>query len=220
MNDYNKKSRIGTSILLVIFAILMLTAAFWRQDRVEKNTEELSETINEVINKKLSSEFPDFDAIQHMKSIRLASDFESWTPKSQIDPKMVITKLLVNKGELSKAYVLIDVVQQDRPLTKWESVYLKLNNTGGHLFRPQTLAVPESDSTILLYALDDVPYLLTLPYSEQKSPKRVDWFTEFVPNSEIEVISFISSLRKAKIKNLEIYYECLNDSECQVSVKE
>lgn len=166
------------------------------------------------------SEYPDFDALQKMKSQTVVEEFESWTPNSKKEPEKVKVVMIVSGGKLSKAYFLIRAVQEDKPLTRWESVYLILNYTGGHLFRPQSLKVPPSSDTTLLYALDDVPYLARTPYSEQITPSRANWFAMLEPNRKVRIETFISSLVPATLKEITLYYQCeSDDSDCEVTLE-
>lgn len=166
------------------------------------------------------SEYPDFDQLSNLKKISIATEYETWTPEAVMAKAKVNNTVVVQRGSIAKAYVYIRASLNDRALTQWESVYLKLNNLGGHLFRPQSLPVPPSNKTQLLFALNDVPYLDAVPYSEQKTPARVNIFPLFKEKAEITIISFISSLRPAKLEELTIYYECIDGNEsCELVIK-
>lgn len=165
------------------------------------------------------SDYPDFDSLPKLKRLVLAKDFESWTPGGKISDIKLVTKIVVQKGSLSKGYLFIRASVNGGPLTQWESVYVKMNYRGGHIFRKLSLATPTSNSTQLLFALNQVPYLANGSYSELRSPLFTDWFPLFRDRNEIDVMSFISSLRPAKIDELTLYYQCLNDEKCQLTKK-
>jgi hypothetical protein len=164
----------------------------------------------------LPSQYPDFDSLSKLHKLVLANNFESWTPSAKLDNKKLITEIIIEKGSLAKAYLFIGASVSSSPLTQWESVYVKMNNKGGHIFRPLSLAVPASTSTQLLFALNQVPYLTSAPYSELKKPLFTDWFALFKDKSEINITSFISSLRPAKIDELILYYQCLDEDSCNI----
>lgn len=203
---------IGIGVLGVI--ILNYTTDIFRTPRVIEKQISPSSTPLIII-----SDYPDYEATKNMKSLSLANDFESWTPDANIDTKKVINTVIVEKGSLAKGYLYVKASLNEKPLTQWESIYVKMNSLGGHLFRPQSLPVPPADKTELLFALNDVPYIMGLPYSEQKMPARVSWFGLFKDKQSINVVSFISSLRQAKIDNLILFYQCIDDSVCELKLK-
>ena len=162
-----------------------------------------------------SSEYPDYDSLSKLHKLTLAENFESWTPKQNINYKM-INRIVIREGQLSKAYIYAKVSLNNSPLTQWESLYFKASNTGGHLFRPLSLPVPSSTSTELLYALNQVP-ITGIPYSDQNKSKITNIFQLFKTKKQLQVISFISSLRPAKIEELSLYYECVEDDLCNLT---
>lgn len=174
------------------------------------------------------SEFPDYDSRKNLKFLTIKTDFESWTPNTNLENNKVINTLIIENGSISKGYLYIKTSLRGKdtvdwkdatPLTQWESVYVKMNNWGGHLFRPQSLKVPPSDKTELLFAINDVPYLSTLPYSENRIPLRADWSKFFWNKSQISIVSFISSLKPARIEEMILYYECANNEDCNIVLK-
>jgi len=104
-------------------------------------------------------------------------------------------------------------------LTKWESIYMKMNYEGGHLFSPQSLPVPRSQKTELLFALNDVPHSGDFFYSEQTVPYRANWFAYLTEGNRIDFFTFISSWRPAKLEEVTLYYECTKDSKCELTLE-
>lgn len=173
-----------------------------------------------------ASEYPDFDALAVMKSVPIVQDFKSWTPNPpKVDDDKVKTVIAVSGGHLTRAYFLIHALQEGRPLTQFESIYLKVGAVGtspigGHLYRPQSIKVPPSNNTTLLYALDDVPYLKSAPYSERKTPDHVDWLKLLAPGKKVAIMTFISSMVPAEINDITLYYQCdINEPNCSVTVQ-
>ena len=175
------------------------------------------------------SEYPDYESTLSMNNLNLVENFESYTPNSQILNKNVASGIILKNGKISKGYLDIVVSINNKPLTTWESIYFKApynignsNLYGGHIFRPDSLKVPPNDKTHLLFALNSIPFLSILPYSESKQPKTYDLFKILNENKEIKFLAFISSLNPAKIDSIKIYYECDKDSnsgKCSLTIK-
>ena len=175
-----------------------------------------------VVEEPAPSDYPDYEQTKSLNKEVIVSDFSSWTPNSEIKPENVNTTLLVENGNVVKGYIYVRASLNNKALSQWESVYLKLNNViGGHLFRPYSLAVPAGEKTELLYPLNSLPYLLSTPYNERYMPKQSNLLSLFKDGAEITITTFISSLRKAKIEELSLYYQCQEeDEECSVVVKQ
>ena len=221
----NKKFNVVYSAFLLLIAVFVLFFSLKLQYDNEKDQETFTSAVREELNKAIEnnlsspSNFPDFESLSRLKKIELIKNFESWTPSSQLRSEKIKRFLIVEKGALSKGYLYIRVSLDNKALTQWESIYVTMNGRGGHLFRPQSLPVPSSQKTELLYALNDIPYLLDVPYNERGIPVRTNWFNQYKEGSQIEVLAFISSLRPALIEELTLHYECARDSDCLLSIK-
>jgi len=107
-----------------------------------------------------------------------------------------------------------------KPLTKYESVFVKFNDAGGHLFRPMSLETPEdAAATSLLYALDAMPVLPNVPYDETRTPETADLVATLADGKTVKLTAFISSLRPALIEELSLSYVCAVGSDCSVTLK-
>lgn len=110
-------------------------------------------------------------------------------------------------GEFSKMYLYVKAfVDYDKPLTSWDSLYFKIDNTGGHLdqYNEFKLPVPESDIGGYLYDLK-----LTSPNN---------FFGTIINERNINAIVGVASARKGRIlKEAKIYYECFQDSDCSIT---
>jgi len=235
MNDQkNKQANLGITIFFFLVAVLLIGFSVKQQLNSERKEEELTKRISEQVTKEVvtkveqtlaeqtlskPSEFPDFDSLSRLKKLLIVEDFESWTPEANVKDDKIKKVIVVEKGTLAKGYIYIRASLDNKALTKWESIYLKLDDIGGHLFRSQSLKVPEGEKTQLLYALDNIPYLQSVPYSESRVPISANWFQLFGDKSEIEVLTFISSLRPAKVEEVSLYYGCVDDSECLLELK-
>lgn len=242
-----KKTDIGINIFLLLIAAFLLFSSAQQQMDIEKEREKLSQEItnkigkeSEEISNKISEEvsanvakevlieieqslpkppaLPDYDSLNNLKLLTLVKNFESWTPNAEIVNDKVAEVNIHQKGELAKGYLFIEASLDKKALSKWESIYIKINNEGGHLFRSNSLPVPSSGNTELLFALDDIYYLSSVPYSERRTPSNLSWFNYFQDGKIINLITFISSLRPALINEISLYYGCIKDGECVLSL--
>ena len=124
------------------------------------------------LNISTSSEYPDYSSLKDLKKLVIVENFQSWTPNS--DPKTFksIERMILEKGNITKGYIYVKTSINNKAFSSWESIYMKMNDNGGHLFRPNSLPVPKSDKTELLFALNNIFYLPSIPYSETKTPKK------------------------------------------------
>ncbi len=225
----NKKSNIGVSIFLFLIAITLIGFSLKRQFDLEKTNEELSEKISQQVSQEVvkkvdeatskPSDFPDFNSLSRLQRLIVVDNFKSWTPETKLQEDKIKKVIVLDRGSLSKGYVYIRISLDEKALTKWESIYMKLNDSGGHLFRKESLAVPPSEKTEILYALDSIPYLQSTPYSEMKVPFYADWFQLFRNDEKIKMLAFISSLRPALIEEISFYYQCVENDDCHLSIE-
>src|SRR3989344_1366268 len=213
-NEFLKKlaSKAFPTVLFVgsILVLYFFTGIFDRAEQVLTPTPTPTATI-------LPSEFPDYEAYKSMeKRLVIAENRESYSPKNQ--PKVGrLTKQLTTSGQFSRIYIYIEAsVDNGKPLSQWDSIYMAMGSEGGHLFRPHSLKFPGDTITRLLYGLNQIP-VISLPYSENKIPAALNWFDNFTNNSVIKFDTFLSSLRVGgKINSIELRYECEGDSECEI----
>jgi len=227
--NITKFKNVGVNIFLFILAIALIVFAIRQQigekDKNSNLTEEISQkVVQEIKNESSSStnnnpEFSDFQSLASLKKLTIVNNFESWTPSAEIDNNKLMKKIILKKGELSKGYLYIKVSINNSPLTTWESIYIKLNNEGGHLFRPNSLKIPNPKTTEILFPLDNIYYLESVPYSEKAIPKSVNWFNLLKDKKELELLTFISSLKPATIEEISFYYDCKIESDCILDVK-
>ena len=166
-----------------------------------------------------AGEYPEYAALQGMRSVELAGNFESWTPDAKVDPEKTRTAVLTVAGNVSDAFLLVKASREGQPFTQWDSFYFKLNDTGGHLFRPQSLKTPDSIIPSLLFNLYDLPYLPSVPYSEEREPERANLLAMLKPGARLYLTTFISSLKPGSIEGLTLYYACAADSDCSITIK-
>ncbi len=209
MNDFWR--RISASAFLLVITLVAIGAFI----ESSKNNEPV---IIPVIS---PSEFPDYDAFQVMeKRLIIVQDQESFSPKD----KSIIGRVEKNikiKGEFSRAYLYVESsVDNGKPLSQFDSIFINLDYSGGHLFRKDSLKLPNGNITKLLYGLNQVPVLNSIPYSETKTPKILDWFNLLQDGNIMRFDTFLSSLRPGgKLNLIEIRYECEVGIVCEMSIQ-
>jgi hypothetical protein len=198
---------------LVSIGVLALIVLNFTTDIFEGDTPQVATTTPIVI---LPSEYPDYEALSSMKSLVIASG----TPSYALENEPVVGRIgkeLALKGDFSRAYLYIEAsVDNGKPLSGWDSIFMTLNYDGGHLLRSRTLKVPGDHITRLLYALNQVP-VITLPYSDESDPSIRNWFDYFNNKNVLDFNSFLATSREGgRIEKIELRYECKSYSNCSI----
>ena len=179
------------------------------------------------------SQFPDYDSLKDLHATELLQEKDS-SSRNINDDALTNIKLSI-KGRFSRMYLYTEVSVNNKPLTDWDSLYIKFNTSppiltelqaGGHLYRSKSLAVlTDNKATRLLYNTSVVPYLSSAPYSEARIPEIVDWFSSVFDNdgsstSTVRFDTFLSTKRNGKIHLIALYYDCDSETpECFISKK-
>jgi hypothetical protein len=203
------------SVVFIAAALFFFGAAL--KNRSDKNAEPSKSAAG--TSQAASGEAQLYEDLDGMKSLELAKDFPSWTPGAQVEAEKVDSGILQASGKVAKAYLNIKASVGGKPLSKYESFFLKFNDIGGHLFRPQSLKTPEYPSTSLLYDLREVAILPNLPYDENRAPEKADLAAALLDGKKVKLTAFISSLRPAQIEEMSISYVCVGGSECAITLK-
>lgn len=161
-----------------------------------------------------------YDDLAGMQQVQLAKEFASWTPDAKLEDEKTRSLLLSVKGQVAKAYLSVKASVGGKPLSKYESVFVKFNDDGGHLFRPQSLETPgDAAATSLLYDLDALPVLPNVPYDETRTPDTANPAALFKDGRTVKLTAFISSLRPALLDDLTVSYVCADGSDCSIAIK-
>ena len=210
-----KQLNIAIGIVFIAAAGILVAMAASRQSKVGPNGPEESATSTEAT----SLTTADYDALKGMKQIMLAQNMESWTPDAKLSADKTVSKQLMVKGNFDKAFLVAKASEGGDALTRWDSFFFKLNDLGGHLFRPLSLPTPAAQDTSLLYNLKDVAVLPNVPYDENRTPDHDDLSALLKDGHTVVVTSFISSLRQSQIDELSISYACASGSDCSLAIK-
>ncbi len=176
------------------------------------------------------SEYPDYDAIRGKNpdpDIRKAlitndcpqegckSDRPATQELNAIDKKYKV------KGRFARAYLYTEaIVDYGRPLTAWDDIYFKINGFGGHLIKDENLLpVPPGEISIYLYDFKSISYYPTINDKEKRENRHNNINLSFLFQDSImlDIEVFISSDRPGRImKEITIYYECYEGSNCNI----
>src|SRR3989344_5599840 len=157
MSDPKKRANTGVTIFLFLFASVLIFLAFKQQFESQEKEAELTQRISQSVTEQVvnrveqtlskPSEFPDFDSLSRLEKLVVVSDFESWTPGANTQDEKIRKVIILDRGDLAKAYIYVRASLDSKALTRWESIYVKLDNSGGHLFRKESLPIPKGDKT-------------------------------------------------------------------------
>lgn len=156
--------------------------------------------------------------LEGKKKIVIAEDFASWTENATVSDATTVSRSLSVSGDVEEALLYVDASVDGEPLASFHSFYFKLVNSGGHLFRPDSLDAGKGEGTTLLFDLSKLPYLPSVPYSEDRDPDVMDLTLLLADGTRPLVTSFISSLDEGAIHELSIHYSCAADSDCDISL--
>ncbi|MBU1557722.1 hypothetical protein KKC45_02065, partial [Patescibacteria group bacterium] len=190
--------------------------------------------VAEVTPKEIDNpEYPDYDALSSLIPLELMKNTDS-SMYNKDDKRF--TKYLEIYGDFSRMYLYTEASVNKKPLTDWDSLFVKFNDeppyldnlkAGGHLFRPKSLKLPKDEKvTRLLYNTSVVPYLPTIPYSESRTPITVNWFEDVFrePQSPKEIRkvrfdAFLSTPELGEIHLIALYYKCTRETpNCYIKV--
>ena len=229
--DNSLWKRVVASALLLVLTVLAIWLLITRINKDGKADLPVGDIKPVVVE---PSEFPDYNSLSILTPLELIKEKDS-NAKNIND--LGLKKYLEIKGDFSRIYLYVEASVNDKPLTDWDSVYVKFNTeppliansqAGGHLFRPKSLKVPtDNKSTRLLYNTSVVPYLSNLPYSEVRNSSNVNWFEEAFKNFEkpndirkIRFDTFISTTERGKIHLIALYYKCAEETpSCYIKIK-
>lgn len=206
-----QKLNAAISVVFIVAAVVLFGVALKNRKAAEPATEASTPAP--------SQESQQYQDLAGMRQLELAKDFASWTPGAKLEPEKTRSGILAVTGKIAKAYLTVKASVEGKPLTKYESVFVKFNDAGGHLFRPQSLPSPDSGVTSLLFDLGAMPVLPSIPYDETRTPVEADLVAVLQDGKSVKLTAFISSLRPALLEELTLSYVCAEGSDCAVASK-
>jgi len=229
MKETNSKVFWGYLILVFVAAVTSVAGIY-----IGNKVKEAEKPPQIVIQPpELPSQYPDWDAIKgkNPDTKILVARFTSECPSGGCvnhKPATVefdgIHKKYEVKGKFSRAYLYIEAtVDYQRPLTVWDDFYFKVNGLGGHLIDDKNLLpVPPSGISRLLYDLRSISYFPTIRDKEKNTNKQLDisLFALLQNGIILDITAAISSDRPGRtMKEVSIYYECFEGSDCSIQEK-
>ncbi len=175
------------------------------------------------------SQNSDFDFYNTLNKIALSSSTESWVNKNGKVEGRIYKKFIRVDGDISNAYLFVEVsVDNNKPLTVWDSIYVSLRKevggylyepVAGHLLRSKSLNIPPSNTTRLLYDMQQIPFT-TIPYSDNNNFVNKNWLSNIQTAKTFQFETFLSTSRKGgKIVNISIGYQCAQETpNCKLEV--
>lgn len=211
-----QKLNTGISAVFIVAAVVLFGAALKNRGESEQPSD--ASTAGE--SSSATSPTQAYDDLAGMKTLELANGFASWTPGAAVEDGKVAGGTLAVSGDVAKAYLAVKASLDGKPITKYESVFVKFNDAGGHLFRPMSLETPgDAAATTLLYDLAAVPVLPSVPYDETRTPETADLLATLADGKSVKLTAFVSSLRPALVEELTLSYVCAAGSDCSVTLK-
>ena len=229
MNQKDFKQIARESIILIgvsVVALIVLdnTTSIFKTPKeviIEKQVPVIIGPVEIKEPKPKPSEFPDYDAYELFeKKVILVENNRSFVTKDY-NKIGEIRKQFLTEGKFRRAYIFINAsVDNGKPLTSYDSIYVTLNYKGGHILRNKSLAIPASNTTRLLYDMQEIPYITNVPYSENKQPLFVNWLAELNSGNNNSLYTFLSSWREGGlIEEISIVFECEENSSCDIILK-
>lgn len=175
------------------------------------------------------SQYPDYDALKgsnadpNIKSVNIIFDCQQGgcinnKPATQDFDGVAHTYKVT--GKLSRAYLYADLaVDYKRPLTSWDDFFASLGSYGGHIILDDNLLpVPPGQDSRYLFNLNSISYYPSLLAKNNKSAiNNINVFSIFQNGNTFDIHVTISSNRPGRVmKEVLIYYECFQGSNCSI----
>lgn len=159
------------------------------------------------------------------KKVVVVKDFKN--SSKQGESTETFEKFLVVTGTVSEGYLYIKADIDGHSLAMgYGDIYAKLIESatgiyreyGGHLIENQSLNTPKSDShTELLYDLASVKYKRSFNDSNTEVLSG-NWLEVLNNTHSKKIIGFSSTEQNGNIQEMTIYYSCLKNTNCSISV--
>ena len=196
----------------------------------EQVIDQQKEVLSEIKKESNNSAFPDFNTIKgdnpdtkiHVERITKDCPNEGCVnDHSAIVEFDGIKRRYKATGKFSRAYLYAELlVDYNRQLTNWDDLYFTMNNQGGHILSEQSsLPTPNGDTSKYLYDLRSISYYPTIRDKERKInlKSNINFFYFLENQSSFDLWVSISSNRPGRVmKEVSIYYECLEGFDCEI----
>ncbi|MDO8469171.1 MAG: hypothetical protein Q7S29_05435 [Candidatus Peribacter sp.] len=209
----------SASVTVICLAAFIL----WQQHFGQSNNDQKFVDIQQQLDSLEKVSYPDFyKATKEFKQFTVTNNLSSYVDTKGI-PQGTVDKNIQLNGKIGSGYLLAEAyVDGKKPLTNFDSIYVNLFDNGGHLFRPNSLLTPTTSSgdTLVLFSLNNIPYLKNIPYNPARTPSTSNWL-DILNDGEIHnITAFLSSRVGGRLVNIVIAYSCNRDTpNCELSQK-
>lgn len=165
-----------------------------------------------------------YEAKENMSKVFIVQNFKNSSVSHQ--PSNTFEKTIVISGTVTDGYLYVRADVGGKALTSYDDIYAKLIESGpglyqeygGHLIQDQSLDTPKSDTqTELLFDLSSIKYKKNFTDSN-KEVLSGNWLAVLSDMSSKKVLGFSSTARDGDIQEMTIYYKCLENTSCSITV--
>ncbi|TSC54832.1 MAG: hypothetical protein LiPW30_298 [Parcubacteria group bacterium LiPW_30] len=212
------KNSLTTSIILFILAVSLLFFAIKNSSKEDSKTNISIETIKEEV-------IP-YKAKDSMSKVLVVKDFKNSSISHS--PTDTFKKTLEVNGTIVGGYIYIKADVDNRALTSFDDIYVKLIESshglykeyGGHLIQSQSLDTPKNDKqTEFLYELSSIKYKKSFTDSD-KEVLSGNWLAILNDSTTKKILGFSSTSRNGDMQEMYIYYKCLDNTDCSISISQ
>lgn len=228
----SKKSFAGYFVLVALGVLAWVMGALIVNEVRKDAQEQLLSKQEQVLSKieEAPSHYPDYEAVRgkspdpKIKVLQLTKDCPEGgcvnTHPASIDFDG-IKKWYKASGEFSRAYLYAELlVDFQRPLTNWDDFYFTINFQGGHLISEESaLKTPPGNISTYLYDLRSISFYPTNIDKNRKTNKKdnINFFHFLENESKLYIWISVSSNRPGRtMKDVSIFYECFEGSNCSI----
>lgn len=223
------KTRLFESLLTLIIGLAALVIAtilifFVRSVFEPKDKVEQLKTIEETTND-IQQALTPYESKDKLKNVVILEDFTNSIANN--NPTKTFNNRLLVSGLFSQGYLYVKASIDNSSIENKGSIYTKMyvlssdglyQEFGGHLISSQSLDTPKSnDFTELLYQLSDIKYKKDFQDSDVEVIS-ANWLKLLNMVGNHGILGFVSTVGNGKIIELSLYYECIQGTDCSISL--
>ena len=214
-----ENASVGTTIVFLILALLLIGFVFYRQSYIEQGQEQSKEQqvqidkIEEDI-ESLTKQLTPYKRKDKMLKALVIDNFANSSANNK--PTAVFNNPISVSGTIKNGLIYVRASVNERALTKNDDIYVKISGQiqgqyvelGGHLIEGKSIDVPKSsDFTEVLFDLTDVKYKESFNDPDYEVSAG-DWLKLLNGGNSQIILSFVSTERNGLIEDLSFYYDC------------
>lgn len=206
----NKGLKTAT-LVAIISCVIFFTKFLNTKDKAQEQQTITTQTTQQ-------SQYPDYDNFNASKQLEISKNYET---KGSVSGDGSLKKYfkLNEKNSIESAYIYIEASVNGKPLGFYDDLYLKINNTGGHLIKDSNfLQVPQKEniSTYLL-PLASISYKPNRDSKSHKFEANHDFLNTINETKKFDIVAHINSKKKDKVLiKVIVGYSCLDNINCNL----